>query len=1177
MKLAGKEANLPTGAVTINLSNPLAEGDIINITGFQNKNATDKTVTLYMGFDKGDAIKDNANWKNLINDATYANAEKPETKSYTVSAKNAGSKVITLTRNAAGTNLCISKIEITREEAAPATISKDVTFDFNASTHAVSASASTDGDILSDESLTQDGVTLTISPKTSGNYENRYWSTPNGPQLRMYSGTITISAPRKTITKIVVNNSKWNTGNTFNEVAAAKGEWTGSASQVTLAIAANTQINSIVVTLEEGVAATMNTLPQILTFPDYNLFENASYLTDDAHVWTADVNGAVWTFRGFNNQNNAWNYIACGRKSTAVTTTITSPRMGAVVKDVVFTVDETANVEKAELVIYDEFDMTVGEPIDITSDWAAGEVDVQVEGDIDYVYQLVLTNKAGANGSTKISKVALYGEGGYTHILKAANIAAFNALTANDVAELTLTDAKVLAAGNKNIIVEDATGRLNIYDIALDAKVGQVLNGKLIGSYTLYNGMNEMKKAEKTDVAAVTITDGEAPVAKAVTLAEAQTADNALALVTIADAVVKVEGKNTYAVIGEEQMQLYDTFKSGYKLKNGDKINSMTGIVIPYKNIFELAPRTLEDMDIEEFVEPTPQPQPGETGTATYAVQVDETHKAGESVDVKTADEETVATLTFGFEGGQDFKAAKAHSGVEGFVAFTEGNGENGAAEAGTTYIITPQYDGEIEVGVVLNAGKSFFVLEDGTALADYNGIKVEEKLYGTYKFNVAAAKTYKVYCTGSKLGFYGFNYTFTKPAEPQPAGNDRKWTFTEWSAETVANLKADAAASAAEGWSDIEKKDATAPTEISKDNCFWAATTPNEDGQLTANGVVIEELKGLKFNADYTAARSLAIAVNYPTTSLGDYAGPAYLWLGGKNMECFTIPNVTAGSTITIEVESHKPTDARGIRLYKQFNTAAARSNRAVDEANLIGELIPTTKEAKTFTVDEDCDVVVKHTNGCHIYTIEVKGTEPVGPVEPTIEDGIYDLTPDMFKTWDGIAADSKATEDKPHFEQHVNENVNPGATVYGNGSVSYLTYANITAYDKLVIEGTPGMQIRILLNRLEVGNGGGDANGGALNEINKTLDETGVAEISLADMDAARLNAIKLGWGSAAGVIYKMAVIKGNIGYVPTGINTVKANAFENGTVYNLRGQKVTNPTKGLYIINGKKVMVK
>jgi hypothetical protein len=480
-------------------------------------------------------------------------------------------------------------------------------------------------------------------------------------------------------------------------------------------------------------------------------------------------------------------------------------------------------------------------------------------------------------------------------------------------------------------------------------------------------------------------------------------------------------------------------------------------------------------------------------------------------------------------------------------------------------------------VGVVLNAGKSFFVLEDGTALADYNGVKVDEKLYGTYKFNVAAAKTYKVYCTGSKLGFYGFNYTFTKPAEPQPAGNDRKWTFTEWSAETVANLKADAAASSSEGWSDIEKKDATAPTEISKDNCFWAATTPNEDGQLTANGVVIEELKGLKFNADYTAARSLAIAVNYPTTSLGDYAGPAYLWLGGKNMECFTIPNVTAGSTITIEVESHKPTDARGIRLYKQFNTAAARSNRAVDEANLIGELIPTTKEAKTFTVDEDCDVVVKHTNGCHIYTIEVKGTEPVGPVEPTIEDGIYDLTPDMFKTWDGIAADSKATEDKPHFEQHVNENVNPGATVYGNGSVSYLTYANITAYDKLVIEGTPGMQIRILLNRLEVGNGGGDANGGALNEINKTLDETGVAEISLADMDAAHLNAIKLGWGSAAGVIYKMAVIKGNIGYVPTGINTVKANAFENGTIYNLRGQKVTNPTKGLYIINGKKVMVK
>lgn len=41
-------------------------------------------------------------------------------------------------------------------------------------------------------------------------------------------------------------------------------------------------------------------------------------------------------------------------------------------------------------------------------------------------------------------------------------------------------------------------------------------------------------------------------------------------------------------------------------------------------------------------------------------------------------------------------------------------------------------------------------------------------------------------------------------------------------------------------------------------------------------------------------------------------------------------------------------------------------------------------------------------------------------------------------------------------------------------------------------------------------------------------------------------------------------------------TAINTVKA-ANEQGVVYNLQGQQVMQPTKGLYIINGKKVVIK
>ena len=42
-------------------------------------------------------------------------------------------------------------------------------------------------------------------------------------------------------------------------------------------------------------------------------------------------------------------------------------------------------------------------------------------------------------------------------------------------------------------------------------------------------------------------------------------------------------------------------------------------------------------------------------------------------------------------------------------------------------------------------------------------------------------------------------------------------------------------------------------------------------------------------------------------------------------------------------------------------------------------------------------------------------------------------------------------------------------------------------------------------------------------------------------------------------------------------TGISNIEAESISNGVIYNLRGQCVENPTKGLYIINGKKVVIK
>ena len=138
---------------------------------------------------------------------------------------------------------------------------------------------------------------------------------------------------------------------------------------------------------------------------------------------------------------------------------------------------------------------------------------------------------------------------------------------------------------------------------------------------------------------------------------------------------------------------------------------------------------------------------------------------AGTSFDVEDSETgETVVTLTVGFAGGADFKF-KGNTALKadyGFTGFTEGNGENGTATSGTTYIIKPLYDGDVTVGIVLNAGKKFYVLESEQAMDGYDGMTVDAKVTGgTYSFPVKAGRTYKVFCTGSKLGFYGFAYSY--------------------------------------------------------------------------------------------------------------------------------------------------------------------------------------------------------------------------------------------------------------------------------------------------------------------------------------------------------------------------------------------------------------------------------
>ena len=142
---------------------------------------------------------------------------------------------------------------------------QDIVIDFNAmSTPTIpglSATGVSDGDISAENGLAngwsynQDGVTIIVSPKEQSNSnENRFWGTSNGPQLRCYSGTITISYTSS------MKNIEFDATSNFNMTAntgvleGKTWEGSGQTTRVVFSVSKNTQINKITITPGVGNA-----------------------------------------------------------------------------------------------------------------------------------------------------------------------------------------------------------------------------------------------------------------------------------------------------------------------------------------------------------------------------------------------------------------------------------------------------------------------------------------------------------------------------------------------------------------------------------------------------------------------------------------------------------------------------------------------------------------------------------------------------------------------------------------------------------------------------------------------------------------------------------------------------------------------------------------------------------
>ena len=103
-------------------------------------------------------------------------------------------------------------------------------------------------DIEDPITATVDGISVTISAKTTSSTANRIYNTT--PRLRVYSGTITITAPEGyNLTGIDISQGKWNDGNSADNGVLSSTGWIGETHILVISIAGNTQIDDMTVTI----------------------------------------------------------------------------------------------------------------------------------------------------------------------------------------------------------------------------------------------------------------------------------------------------------------------------------------------------------------------------------------------------------------------------------------------------------------------------------------------------------------------------------------------------------------------------------------------------------------------------------------------------------------------------------------------------------------------------------------------------------------------------------------------------------------------------------------------------------------------------------------------------------------------------------------------------------------
>lgn len=208
------------------------------------------------------------------------------------------------------------------------------------------------------------------------------------------------------------------------------------------------------------------------------------------------------------------------------------------------------------------------------------------------------------------------------------------------------------------------------------------------------------------------------------------------------------------------------------------------------------------------------------------------------------------------------------------------------------------------------------------------------------------------------------------------------------------------------------------------------------------------------------------------------------------------------------------------------------------------------------------------------------------VGIDDFEMPDGWELLTASMFHEWDGTGADAQPLDKHVSVDWNFGVEVGGGTAIAGFVGVGYNQFADLSDYDYLVLRGR-GSGLRILANRLvpsgpwkeiSVSFNEQDAYwNGEYQAIVFNLNDLKIVptqnEGSSRNDDFVHLNAIKVDWGSTANVLAAYLIPKEE----RLDIASHHLPLADSFIVYDLQGRRVTHPKPGIYIRNGRKILIK